>query len=60
MSPDDVGTFGMKIESVELSDPQGGARVEVDLLRSPYPPDPRNTFLPQRFPDRCRVRGASW
>ncbi len=58
MSPDDVGTFGMKIESVELSDPQGGARVEVDLLRSPYPPDPRNTFLPQRFPDRCRVRGA--
>ena len=59
MSPDKTGnTFGLKIESVDLSDPEGATRVEIDLLRSPYPPDAHDTFLPQRFPDRCRVRGG--
>jgi len=59
MTADNAGsTIGLKIESVDLSDPEGGSRIEVDLLRSPYPPDPHDTFLPQRFPDRCRVRGS--
>ena len=59
MSPDNsASSFGLKIESVDFSDPEGGTKIEVDLIRSPYPPDARDTFLPQRFPDRCRVRGS--
>jgi len=47
--------FRLKPKSIHW-EPTGAPEVEAELLRSQYPPDAADVFLPLRFPDLCDLR----